>query len=215
MGVREVLIDKFMPSGVDSFQWITGKPTRSDVFEYVAIIQDQLTSMNEAIVSTMDQLGTKMNQMMAAMRLMNHQIDTLLRLSSNGNYEERQKFFDELRKTIAFADFLDSLMSTKGQFFNDPIRTKLEKLRGWNSLPDVVQCNFDGLQLQRYIQENPQEFTEEEISLLEKEFNFVAHKATLDVIEVGEEINVSPTADAPAGGATENSDVSESAGATA
>lgn len=213
MGVREVLIDKFMPSGVDSFQWITGKPTRGDVFEYVAIIQEQLTAMNTAIVSTMEQLGGKTNQIMAAMRLMNHQIDTLLRLQSNGDYEERQKFFAELRKTIAFADFLDSLMSNKGQFFNDPIRTKLEKIRGWNSLPDVVQCNFDGLQLQRYIQENPNEFTAEEVAELEKEFNFVAYKPVLDTIEVGETINVSPTANAPSGTA-EASDVRESDGAT-
>ena len=213
MGVREVLIDKFMPSGVDSFQWITGKPTRGDVFEYVAIIQEQLTSMNEAIVSTMGQLGSKTNQIMAAMRLMNHQIDTLLRLESGGDYEKRQEFFGELRKTIAFADFLDSLMSNKGQFFNDPIRTKLEKIRGWNSLPDVVQCNFDGLQLQRYIQENPTEFTPEEVAELEKEFHFVAEKAVLDTIEVGEDINVSPTADAPSG-APEASDVPESDGAT-
>lgn len=213
MGVREVLIDKYMPSGVDSFQWITGKPTRGDVFEYVSLIQEQLTSMNEAIVSTMSQLGSKTNQIMAAMRLMNHQIDTLLRLESGGDYEKRQEFFAELRKTIAFADFLDSLMSNKGQFFNDPIRVKLEKLRGWNSLPDVVQCNFDGLQLQRYIQENPKEFTPEEIADLEKEFHFVAEKAVLDTIEVGETINVSPTADAPSG-TSETSDVPESDGAS-
>lgn len=214
MGVREVLIDKFMPSGVDSFQWITGKPTRGDVFEYVSIIQEQLTSMNEAIVSMMGQIGSKTNQIMAAMRLMNHQIDTLLRISSNGDNEERQKFFAELRKTIAFADFLDSLMSNKGQYFNDPIRVKLEKLRGWNSLPDVVQCNFDGLQLQRYIQENPAEFTDEEVAFLEKEFNFVAEKAILDTIEVGETIDVSTTANAPTG-APEDSNVPEQDGTTA
>lgn len=199
MGVREVLIDKFMPSGVDMFQWITGKPTRGDVFSYVAVIQEQLTEMNTAISNVLGQTGSKTNQIMAAMRLMNHQIDTVVRTSSDATFEARQKFFAELRKTIAFADYVDSLMSTKGQFYNDTIREKLTKIRGWNSLPGVVYCDFDALQLQKFIQENPSEFTAEEVADLEKEFNFVADKPTLDVIEVGEDINVSPTADAPAG----------------
>lgn len=213
MGVREVLIDRFMPENVDQFQWITGKPTRGDVFSYVATIQEQLTEMNTAISQVLGQVGSKTNQIMAAMRLMNHQIDTLLRIASDGKHEDRQKFFAELRKTIAFADFLDSLMSNKGAHFNDSIREKIEKLRNWNSLPDVVRCDFDGLQLQKYIQENPNEFSADEVALLEKEFNFVAEKAVLDQIEVGETIDVSTTAATPTG-PTEDSNVQEQSGAT-
>jgi hypothetical protein len=208
MGVQDVLVQKFLPSGVDINQWLGGKPSRADTFAYVGVIQEQLTEMNDFLKGTMGNVGGRTNQIMAAMRLMNHQIDTLLRIGSGGKHEDRQKYFGELRKTIAFAEFIDSLMANAGQHFNKTIREKLELLRGWNTLPDVVRCDFDGLQLQRYIQENPKEFTLDEIVLLEKEFNFEADKTILDQIEVGEELNVSPTATRPTPGEAEGSDVS-------
>lgn len=209
MGVRDVLVEKFLPANADINMWLGGKPTRGDVFAYVGVIQDQLTEMNDYLKQTLGNIGGRTNQIMAAMRLTNHQIDTLLRIASGGKHEDRQKFFVELRKTIAFADFIDSLMAKAGQHYEKTIREKLEMLRGWNNLPDVVRCDFDGLQLQRYIQENPTEFTVDEVVLLEKEFNFVADKLILDQIEVGEELNVSPTADAPAARPPEVADVSE------
>jgi hypothetical protein len=210
MGVQDVLIQKFLPTNADINMWLGGKPTRGDVFAYVGVIQEQLSEMNDFLKQTMGNIGGRTNQIMAAMRLTNHQIDTLLRVASGGKHEDRQKFFTELRKTIAFADFIDSLMAKSGQHYEKTIREKLEMLRGWNNLPDVVRCDFDGLQLQKYIQENPEEFTVDEVVLLEKEFNFVADKPILDQIEVGEELNVSPTADAPAAGTTEDSNVQES-----
>ena len=194
MSLREALLDRFAPNSVAVVQWLNGKPTRDDVINYLQYTMEQLNDIKKFFVDTMTEFDKKSNQTHAAMRLQSHQIDTLIRVTSSGATasEGRQAFYRELRRTMTFAEFIDSLISKRGAHFDKPMKDKIEMIRGWNKQEDVIPCDFDALQLQAYIADFPEEFTPEEVAVLEQEFNFQMSKPTSN-ITIGDEVNVERT----------------------
>jgi len=189
MSLRETILDRFAPNSVAVIQWLNGKPTRDDVLNYLQFTVDQLEDIKKFLVDTMGEFDKKTNQIFAAMRLQSHQIDTLVRMTSDGSPEGRQKFYHELRRTMTFAEFIDGLISKRGVHYAKSMNEKLEMLRGWNKQEDVIKCDFDALQLQSYITDFPDHFTSEEIASLEKEFHFSVGKPTSN-ITIGDDVNV-------------------------
>ena len=137
----------------------------------------------------MEKFDKKTVQTFSAMRLQSHQIDTLVRLTTGGSSEARQKFYHELRRTMTFAEFVDSLTSKRGAHYEKPMREKVEMLRSWNKQDDVILCDFDLLQLQAYITDFPAEFSKAEIADLEKEFNFQMGTPSSNII-IGDEVHI-------------------------
>jgi hypothetical protein len=192
MSLREILLDRYAPQGVEVVQWLNGKASRDEVLRYLQTTVEQLEEIKQFLVTSITDFDKKTNQIFAAMRLQSHQIDTIIRLASDGSANGRQKFYTELRKTMAFAEFMDSLISKRGAYYEKTIKEKIEMLRGWNKQDDVIRCDFDALQLQKYMTENPGEFTEDEIVLLEQEFNFRMDRPTENIV-IGDEVSVETT----------------------
>ena len=189
MSLRDMILDKYAPSGVQVVQWLQGRPTRDEVLNYLQYTVDELNNIKKFISETMEKFDKKTVQTFSAMRLQSHQIDTLVRLTTGGSSEARQKFYHELRRTMTFAEFVDSLTSKRGAHYEKPMREKVEMLRSWNKQDDVILCDFDLLQLQAYITDFPAEFSKAEIADLEKEFNFQMGTPSSNII-IGDEVHI-------------------------
>lgn len=189
MSLREALLDNFAPEGVTVVQWLNGKPTRDDVINYLQFTADQLNDIKKFLVDTLTEFDKKSQQTFAALRLQSHQIETIMRLTSGGSLEERQLFYKELRRTMSFAEFIDSLVSKRGAYYDKTMREKVEMIRDWNKHEENLPCNFDALQLQSYISDFPAEFSQEEIIALEQDFNFKRDTVTSNII-IGDDVNV-------------------------
>lgn len=185
MSLKDALIEKYAPENVNPVQWLNGKVTRGDVLDYLQTTVDQLEGIKTTLVTAMTDFDKKANQYFAAMRLHSHQIDTLVRMS----LPSRQEFFIELRKTMAFGEFMDSLISKKGAHYDKTMREKVEMLQGWNKQDGMLKCDFDALQLQQYITDFPAEFSKAEIEELQKEFNFTLGNTASNII-IGDNVNV-------------------------
>lgn len=185
MSLKESLIEKYAPENVNPVQWLNGKASRNDVLEFLQTTIDQLDDIKKHLIEAMTDFDKKANQYFAAMRLHSHQIDTLVRM----NGIDKQSFYAELRKTMAFGEFIDSLISKRGVHYAKTMREKTEMLRDWNKQEDMLKCDFDVLQLQQYIKDFPAEFSKAEIEELEKEFNFSTEKMASNLI-IGDSLNV-------------------------
>ena len=189
MSLRDMILDKYAPSGVQVVQWLQGRPSRDDVLNYLQYTVDELNDIKKFISETMGEFDKRTNQIFSAMRLQSHQIDTLVRLTTGGSSEARQKFYHELRRTMTFAEFVDSLTSKRGAHYGKTMREKVDMLRSWNKQDDVILCDFDLLQLQAYITDFPAEFSQAEIADLEKEFNFQMGTPSSNII-IGDEVHI-------------------------
>ena len=188
MSLRDALLDRYAPSGVQVVHWLQGKPTRDEMVNYLQFTVDQLEEIKKFLVESMSDFDKKANQIFAALRLQSHQTDTLVRMI-DGSSSGRQAFYAELRKTISFAEFIESLTAKRGLYIDKPVKEKIEMIRNWNKQDDVLLCDFDVLKLQSYIVDFPNEFTPEEVEALKKEFNFHT-ESFVSTLDVKDSVNV-------------------------
>jgi hypothetical protein len=185
MSLKAALIEKYSPESVNPVQWLNGRATRHEVMDFLQTTVDQLDDIKKYLIEAMTDFDKKANQYFAAMRLHSHQIDTLVRMGGI----EKQAFYAELRKTMAFGEFIDSLISKRGVHYNKTMREKVEMLQGWNKQEDMLKCDFDVLQLQQYISDFPADFSKAEIEELQQEFNFAVGNMQSSII-IGDNVNV-------------------------
>jgi len=199
--LKKHIITKYAPENVNIIKWLNGKATRDDVCNYLS---EALTKLNEIQTEMMQGLQKidnsvkslvahhtdaalkditqQQNQLFSSVRITSLQISTLLRVAAEGTpggvMNARKKFAEAVHKEMDMANFIDSLVHTKGNNYAKTIPEKIDLLLEWNSKAENVTIDFDPIGMQQYIVEHKDDITSEKIILLERTFNFTADVTT-------------------------------------
>ena len=174
--------DLILPGNMPSFgsdregaQWLNGKPTRAE-------LQAEMTKVSGVMQSAINGELSKISQVVARMfsmiRTNGLQLETCVRMLDSAVPGFRDNFEKEFQKTIALVNFLDKV-NPPGEHSENPIRQRIDIVRGWNAQEDVLKVKGLHFGLDAYIHDHPSEFSEEEIKAFNEEFDMEVTKMPL------------------------------------
>ena len=165
-------------------QWLNAKPTRKETL-------DELTSMaNEIHIEAAKQsnrisnLEANLGKVATMTRMASLQLETLIIIFEKAIPEFRKNYTEHLGKTLAMVSFLDTI-NTPNTDEPKSMREKIQLAREYNALEDSAKILLNYFLLDKYIEENPNEFSEEEVEALAKEFSMDI-TVTKEPVPVGE-----------------------------
>lgn len=136
-------------------------------------LQFTLDDRLQMIVSSIDSITAAVKQNYHLTRAAGMQLETLVRLINKGIPDFRQNFEAEFTKTQNLVSFLDKL-NHPGELSSHHIKEKIKYARDWNSKEENVPVIGFMFGLDKELIENKNnEFSQEEIQDLRKEFSIV------------------------------------------
>lgn len=160
-------------------QWLEGKPTRNEMAAQVA---NAMKMIENAVNGQMQQVNHAMNVMFNMNKINGMQIQTIIRVIDQAVKDMPdkedvlkgktfvQKFEEEFVKTQKAVMFLESLDPNSGSDGSLPMEQKLEKARSWNANEQNVKVKGFQFGLEDYVKTNMNKYSEEDVEVLNEEF---------------------------------------------
>ncbi len=150
-------------------QWLDAKPSRREVLDELTSISNEIHLEAAKQSNRISNLEANLGKIATMTRMASLQLETLLTIFDTAIPDFRKNYKEHLGKTIAMVSFLDTI-NTPDSKEPKPMREKIELARQYNALEDTAKILGNYFLLDQYIQDNPNEFSEEEVEALSKEF---------------------------------------------